>query len=311
MTATSLLALPYLAASQAQKHITHNEALRQLDALVQLSVKDRNLASPPSSPVETERHIVAASPSGAWSGKALQIAAFQDGAWAFYPPQTGWTAWVEAEGLLVVFTGTGWSDGIAGRQPVFERLGIGASPDATNLLALSSPASLFNHAGHGHQIKVNKAGTAETASLLYQSNWSGRAEMGLAGDDSFRLKVSADGSTWREAINANPATGAVSFPNTAGQMRAFASFGWVSSAILVRASLNVASITRNGAGDYTVNFASALTSSAYAVMLSSTAMNVRLADDVSARSASAFRLRCMDSGFANADAAFVDVAVFS
>lgn len=38
MSVTQRLQLPYIAASQAQKHVTHNEALVLLDALVQLAV---------------------------------------------------------------------------------------------------------------------------------------------------------------------------------------------------------------------------------------------------------------------------------
>ena len=47
--ATTHLLLPYILAAQAQKHITHNEALRILDGLVQLSVLDRDLTAPPGS----------------------------------------------------------------------------------------------------------------------------------------------------------------------------------------------------------------------------------------------------------------------
>ncbi len=35
---STLLSLPYIMPAQAQKHLTHNEALRTLDTLVQLSV---------------------------------------------------------------------------------------------------------------------------------------------------------------------------------------------------------------------------------------------------------------------------------
>ena len=47
--ATTHLLLPYILAAQAQKHVTHNEALRILDGLVQLSVLDRDLTAPPGS----------------------------------------------------------------------------------------------------------------------------------------------------------------------------------------------------------------------------------------------------------------------
>jgi len=54
------LKLPYLAPAQAQKHVTHNEALRQLDAIVQLSV-NTIAGDAPAAPDEGERYIVAAS----------------------------------------------------------------------------------------------------------------------------------------------------------------------------------------------------------------------------------------------------------
>jgi len=56
-TSTHLL-LPYLLASQAQKHVTHNEALRLLDGLVQLAVLDRDLTTPPGRPADGDRYIV-------------------------------------------------------------------------------------------------------------------------------------------------------------------------------------------------------------------------------------------------------------
>src|SRR4051794_37605135 len=56
---TAHLLLPYLLASQAQKHVTHNEALRLLDAMVQLAVLDQARTAPPGSPADGDRHIVA------------------------------------------------------------------------------------------------------------------------------------------------------------------------------------------------------------------------------------------------------------
>ena len=108
MSETPNLNLPYIIAAQAQKHITHNEALRALDTLVQLAVLDRDAATPPSSPAAGDRYIVAAAATGAWAGKSGQIAAFEDNAWAFHAPQPGWLAWVRDEQVLVVWSGTAW-----------------------------------------------------------------------------------------------------------------------------------------------------------------------------------------------------------
>ena len=105
---TPNLALPLLAAAQAQKHITVNEALARLDGLVQLTVKNRDLTVPPVSPVDGERHIVAAGATGAWAGWDGDVVLFTGGAWLRLTPQEGWRVWVEDEGALVVRMGGAW-----------------------------------------------------------------------------------------------------------------------------------------------------------------------------------------------------------
>jgi hypothetical protein len=199
MDMTENLELPYLLPSQAQKHVTHNEALRRLDALVQLSCTSRVLAAAPATPIAGSRFLVPASPSGDWAGKAGQIAAFQDGAWIFLAPRKGWLAWIEDEGLLLVHDGARFVEAAAAPNGA-RTFGINATADSANRLAVSSPAVLLNHAGAGHQVKINKNTATDTASILFQAGFSGRAEFGLAGDNDFRIKVSANGTQWRDAI---------------------------------------------------------------------------------------------------------------
>jgi hypothetical protein len=95
-------------------------------------------------------------------------------------------------------------------------LGINTTADATNKLSVASDAVLFNHNGADSQVKVNKAAASDTASHLFQNNYSGRAEFGLAGDDDFHAKVSPDGSTWNEGILIDKDTGVVTFPSGVG-----------------------------------------------------------------------------------------------
>ena len=60
MTDTSpILKMPYIQPSQAQKHVTHNEALRLLDAIVQLVVLTHDQNSPPATPEEGGSYLVA------------------------------------------------------------------------------------------------------------------------------------------------------------------------------------------------------------------------------------------------------------
>jgi lysophospholipase L1-like esterase len=150
MDSTPNLQLPYLMAAQAQKHVTHNDALRALDALVQLAVLDKDLTAPPGSPADGSRYIVAASPSGAWTGQAAKIAAWQDGAWAFYVPREGWRAWVADEDTTYAYTGAAWVSGVhaqdftIGQQATGPRVvavgdsltvGFGASAPYTSLIS--------------------------------------------------------------------------------------------------------------------------------------------------------------------------------
>ncbi len=215
MDSSPNLTLPYIIAAQAQKHVTHNEAIRALDALVQLMVLDKDLASPPGSPADGNRYIVAASPTGAWAGQAGKVAAYQDGAWAFFTPREGWLAWVADEDKVYAHNGTAWAELTVSPGSGATIWGINATADTTNRLAVKSTASLFDNVGNGHQQKINKNAAGDTASTLYQTNYSGRAEFGLAGDDDFHVKVSADGSTWKEALVIDRSTGAVRLPLTA------------------------------------------------------------------------------------------------
>lgn len=212
MTDTPRLSLPLLAAGQAQKHVTHNDALIRLDGLIHLTVDSRTLAAPPASPTALSAYIVPAGGSGAFAGRTDQIALFEDGGWTFLVPRAGWQAWVIDEAEHNLWTGTEWRRGSPLSSLGAERWGVNATADTTNRLAVSSDASLFNHAGSDHRLKLNKAAAGNTASVLFQSNWSGRAEFGLAGNDDFRVKVSPDGSAWHDALAIDAASGGTSLP---------------------------------------------------------------------------------------------------
>ncbi|WP_372884208.1 DUF2793 domain-containing protein [Shimia sp.] len=198
------LNMPYLQPAQAQKHVTHNEALQQLDALVQITVQGFDATVPPGAPANGERHALGAGATGAWAGQDGSLASWDGIAWQFIAPGEGWQAWGIGESERRVFTGGAWS------RPPVAQLGINSAASSTNRLTLASEATLLSHDGGGHQVKINKAAAGETASLLFQSGWTGHAEMGLAGDNDWRLKVSADGSSWTEALVIDRSSGLAS-----------------------------------------------------------------------------------------------------
>ncbi|NYS26205.1 DUF2793 domain-containing protein [Rhodobacteraceae bacterium 2376] len=211
------LGLPYLMPAQAQKHVTHNEALARLDLLVQLVVQGFEASTPPETPQEGQIWALGPAPTGAWAGQAGALAAWVDGVWQFIPPQTGWRAvQVGSEGAeLRLFTTAGWAVPQAALPDSLPGLGINTSHDSTNRLAVAAEATLLSHAGAGHQLKLNKAAATDTASLLFQTGWGGRAEMGTAGTDDFAIKVSADGSAWADALVIDRASGRAALPNGA------------------------------------------------------------------------------------------------
>ena len=208
---TTILSLPLILPAQAQKHVTHNEALAALDLIVQLAVINRTLTVAPVLPAVGDRYIVAAGATGAWVGQSGRIALFSETGWQFTGALPGWRAHVLAEGQTAVFDGLVWETPSEGPLSVTQ-LGVSATADATNRLTVAAPATLLNHAGSGHQLKLNKATAGDTASLLFQTGFSGRAEMGTAGGDDFSVKVSADGAAFFTALEAEAGTGEVTLP---------------------------------------------------------------------------------------------------
>jgi hypothetical protein len=106
---TPRFALPLLGVAQAQKEVTHNEALTLLDALVHAAVEAGPLAAPPIGPEEGQCWIVGAAPTAAWTGQANAIAIRTGGGWRFAPPREGMRATRLTDGAQLRFVGGAWA----------------------------------------------------------------------------------------------------------------------------------------------------------------------------------------------------------
>jgi hypothetical protein len=216
--ATTHLLLPYILAAQAQKHVTHNEALRLLDGLVQLSVLDRDLTAPPGSPTDGDRYIVGSGATAAWAGWDLNVALWTDGAWLRLPPRTGWRAWVEDEGLLLVYDGSVWVGTTPGELQNMALLGIGTTADAANPFSAKLNAALWTAktAGEGGTgdlfYTMNKEAAGGDLGYVFQTGYVTKALVGLFGSDLFRLAVSADGSAFFDGFIVDNTSGIVDQP---------------------------------------------------------------------------------------------------
>lgn len=96
MAITHNLGITLLEQAQAQKEVTINQAIAVLDAAFGPSVLDKDLATPPASPAEGDRYLVASAPTDVWAGKANYLT-YYDSGWRFIAPKEGLTVWVADE----------------------------------------------------------------------------------------------------------------------------------------------------------------------------------------------------------------------
>ena len=108
---TANLGLPYLLASQSDKHVTLNAGLQRLDFLAQCRVESQCVTIEPSLPNPGQTWIVPAGASGpTWSGFAAgSLANFCDGGWTLVSPTSGLSAYVRDEARSYIFDGDGWT----------------------------------------------------------------------------------------------------------------------------------------------------------------------------------------------------------
>ena len=179
MSNTPRNALPQIDAAQAQKHVTHNEALVILDALLNGAVLDRDLAAAPGSPAQGDAYIVAASPTGLWAGQAGKLAYFIDTAWRFYGPVRGQLIYVNDEAVELVWNGSAWASiggggggqasvqfkdegtnlGTSGTATSIDFVGAGVTATrTTNAITVTIPGGGGSPGGTTGQIQYNNAG---------------------------------------------------------------------------------------------------------------------------------------------------------
>lgn len=138
---TDRILLPLLATAQAQKEVTHNEALTLIDLLLAPVIESVAPVGVPASPIPGQGWIVGSAPGGAWLGQAHKLGFWTSGGWRFVDAPQGMTVWSIADAQPVQRNSGGWDIGtlraghlaIAGDQVVGPRLApvAGASGGST------------------------------------------------------------------------------------------------------------------------------------------------------------------------------------
>lgn len=117
MSETTSFKLPLLQPSQAQKHVTVNEALVRLDGMAQITLLSRAVVTPPAAFSDGDCYAVPTGGSDGWSGQDGKLALASNGGWIFVDPRDGWTAWLVDEHKRVQFVSGDWLDGLVTASP--------------------------------------------------------------------------------------------------------------------------------------------------------------------------------------------------
>lgn len=201
MEQTNNLALPYIMPSQAQKHVTHNEALRILDTIIQTSVKMTTLQTPPVEPVEGDRYIIADGATDGWQNHDKKIATFVDGTWLFVQPLTGWRVYAEDTETMLIYKDSAWQS-LMPEQ--FGKIGVNTIANDISRLSVETQDVLLSYdsgsASGDMNLKINKALPPDEAMLSFDRAWNSKAIMGLLGNDNLSVKVSPDGASYKTAV---------------------------------------------------------------------------------------------------------------
>lgn len=224
---TPNLSLPFLLPAQAQKHVTVNDSLAAIDTLLMASIVSADISDPPNAPQPGDAYLLPASASGDWSDHPGHLAAWADGRWTFHQPKEGWRVWDRQDAHLLIFDGNDWQ-ALSGANEDLQnipRLGVGTVSDAGNPLSVRGPGALMTalsvaDGGSGDfRLALNADAGAHSASVVFQSEWSGRGEIGLTTDGLFALRSSSDGAVWTDAIQIDPETGHIGLgaPPESGQ----------------------------------------------------------------------------------------------
>lgn len=168
MDETPNLGLPLVMPSQAQKHVTVNEALLRLDAAAQLVLEEAARSDPPASAPDGACYGVGPAATGAWAGQEGRVAVADNGGWSFLDPLPGWRAWDAGEGLALLRVGGGWApegvsrtlSGAAARFVTVEALHE-VVPGGDNVTALAIPAQVTLFAASA-RVVTEITGTATT-----------------------------------------------------------------------------------------------------------------------------------------------------
>lgn len=149
MSDTPRFQLPFILPGQAQKEVYHNEALVRVDAALHPAVEEAARSDPPEAPESGQNWLIGEGATGAWHGRAGELAAWTEGGWRFLAPTPGMTIWIKTEACWHHWNGSEWRADhpvrrleIGGVQVVGPRQPAVLSPSGGTIIDAEARASI-------------------------------------------------------------------------------------------------------------------------------------------------------------------------
>lgn len=198
MSTTPILGITELAAAQSQPHVLVNAMARALEQGAGLfSVADKDLTAPPGSPADGVAYIVAASPTGAWSGQAKNIAYYSGTGWLFIVPREGDIARARDENLFYTYNGSSWEElAVSGTQAITLQV---ACSDLTTALATGTTKAYLRAPRAFTLVSVRSSLATVSSSGLVT------VDINVNGSTILSTKLSIDASEKTSVTAATPA----------------------------------------------------------------------------------------------------------
>jgi hypothetical protein len=186
--------MAYIASSQAQKEVTHNDALNDLDFMAQASALDHTISTPPATPNTGDTYIIAASPTGAWTGYTNAVAGYYSG-WRIKTPLTGWMAWTRNDSRVLYYNGSAWALLTTPKLDATTTWAPGAIATASGL---TSPAITVTGAALGDMVMVAAPYDLQGLTATAYVSASNTVKMRL--DNLTGSTVTLASGTWRARV---------------------------------------------------------------------------------------------------------------
>lgn len=194
-------ALPLLAPAQAQKHVTVNEGLVEIDRRIQIVLRSVTQTDPPVTPMIGDRFGVPDNATGEWATAPGSIAEWEDGRWILTEALNGWTAFVADTSNMMVFADGGWTP-VSQAEETSEIFGVNTGADSFNRFAVRS-ASVYLGADESGDLDLtlNRMDTAHNARIYFKATDLVQAEFGYTAGDTLRFKTTPDGTNFSTSLS--------------------------------------------------------------------------------------------------------------